>query len=392
MKPIRTDGIYDVFDNGGEPFQRDPDRLDISLSLGDANLMAADRRKGLRLDDRVCNEFVDRYTELWSHVRPTHILVLGEIDSRGEIKPTSTVVDGSMWVLAARRAGISRVPVYMVVPRHRGPVPPQAVWLYFNGRHGLAPTEPERKKVLALLADQARNSEGISTIEAFAERYAIATGVPEAAIVRMVGQRFARHRTPEEIEEDRKARVRGESIGTIARRRGISKTAIRKSLASVTPRHAKRSTNGAGAHREAESIVDEAVASPIRIPELATEADAKAAARAIEDALRPIKRRLFDLCGEIERLIDREPDGPAPLAERFTADLVFRVWSVVDTLWASLLVLAEKTRIYHASVARGTLTMIERDARHILALADMVTDVAGKHHPRFAQDLLKARR
>lgn len=384
MTPVRTDGIYDIFDGG----ERDPDRLDISLSLGDANLLAASRRKGLRLDDRLCNEVVERYRELWAHTRPTHILVLGEVDTRGGIRPTTTVVDGALWVLAARRAGIRHVPVSVVVPRHRGPVPPEAIWLYFNGRHGLSPTEKECKGVLALLADQARDTAGIATAEAFAERYALVTGIPATTIARMVGQRFARFRTAKEIEEDRAARAQGASIGEIAKRRGISKTAVRKSLAGVRP----ASPNGARARRQAAKLVDETIAAPLVIPEIATEADARAAAKALTEALKPLRAALFDACGQIERLIDHEPDGPAPLAERFTADLALQVWSVVDDLWASLLVLAEKMRIYQASAAQGRLSMIERDARHILALAEMVADVAGTHHLRVAQDLLKARR
>jgi hypothetical protein len=112
---VRRDGVYEIYGtNERGPYFLVPDGLDTSLSLGELPLLKANRRKGLRQDDAAIGAAISRYTALLDSKHPlqaTHILVLGDrATPGGPYAPTNTVVDGALWIEAARRVGLSQVP------------------------------------------------------------------------------------------------------------------------------------------------------------------------------------------------------------------------------------------------------------------------------------------
>jgi nucleotide-binding universal stress UspA family protein len=180
MKPLRTHagGLYHIYGrDGDEPWKVAPDTLDTSLSLGSGELGAADWEPGLRnalaTDGQgtavpAARIQIALYEDRWrcedDPPRP-QILVLAEEDSEGIYRPGPTVIDGAMWVAAARNAGIPLVPVYVIRPTLPH-IEPAAMWLYFNSiTNGLAPTGRERARVLKRLAMQARDARGVRDVE-----------------------------------------------------------------------------------------------------------------------------------------------------------------------------------------------------------------------------------
>jgi len=139
---VRRDGVYGIYgtDERG-PYFLVPDGLDTSLSLGELPLTKAKRRKGLRQDDAAIGAAIARYTALLDSKHPPqaiHIFVLGDRTTpSGPYTPTNTVVDGALWIEAARRVGLPQVPAHLVVPPADEPL--EMVWLYFNRRRARFP-------------------------------------------------------------------------------------------------------------------------------------------------------------------------------------------------------------------------------------------------------------
>jgi hypothetical protein len=322
LKKIRTDGPYEIYgDESGQPLQLVPDRLDTSLSLGLGKLHQRGRHKGLRSNDALIEDTIARYAVLWKQgVRP-QILVQG-LKEGGRLVHSSKVVDGAMWVSAAMRCGAEHVPVYVVTFKGASFMHPEAIWLYFNVRHGLVPTEKEISEAITTLAKRA-SRDGMSSDEFLAD-YSVATGLPQQMIKTpaMQSGAWATKRTKEQLEEDKRDLARGVPKSEIAARRKVSRRAVTK----LAKRLAASAANG------------EAAAPAPPAPPAPQAPDPKSI-RTYDDIVRVGRDLKPHIAGYVEcldKLMERPAPDVASAVEALSADQCLAAWKAVEQMWVQL--------------------------------------------------------
>jgi len=415
MKPYRVyaGGRYEIYGRDGDaPWKLAPDKLDLSLSLGTGKLGSDTWTAGLRDNGEVCETQIAAYTDRWrskADVPRPQILVLGERNAKGEYNGhyTFTVVDGAMWVAAAKKAGVELVPVSVVHPVE--PIAPAAMWLYFNSvTNGLAPTERQRRRIITELAMQAREDGHVDNPAAWSALCALLTATPVRSVIEMTKGKFTTYRSDEQRAEDletfqaevRRRQDAGESCRGIvawsARKIGKTKTAVRKWLKTegveiphdheTTSQHAAHITTGANGHPIA--------AAPAR----ATGVTAAAAAatnghisghtgelRTLEALLAdavaaPAVQKLIDY---VERLTNSDnPEDPA-LAERPEARAeAANIWTApLDILWAGLL------RLGYLLNVHGDPDRAHRDARALSGMSGLACETLRRYRDPLAVQL-----
>ena len=370
---VRRDGVYDIYgtDERGLYFLV-PDGLDTSLSLGELPLAKANRRKGLRRDDAAVGAAIARYAALLDSNHPaqaTHILVLGDrATPGGPYAPTNTVVDGALWIEAARPVGLPQVPAHLGVPP--ADVPLEMVWLYFNRRPGVAYADADRDAILRAFAVKCKAARQFTTASKFAQEIALWTGLPVSVIHRATVAVFTK-RTQAEREKAVEMFRNGKRVGEIAAMQGLSHQAVTKDLrrAGVVP-----STNG-----KPSAAANKPVA-PWPCPHLAPSADARQAAAMLEEGLAQIKPGLIGVINQLHLLTASNGHGQSE-AEAFILAESLTVADVVDDLWAALVEFYAKSRVY-ADPEKAV-----RDAKRIVGLVDHIMTTLREHHPELAEQL-----
>lgn len=398
MKPIRVQGIYEIYGrdhDSGDGRRGDaavwltPDKLDTSLSLGKGKLGAADWEPGLRdamIADKegnrvpVCEAQIATYAERWSNKTDPpnpEILVLSEGDADGDYtgRYTFRVIDGAMWVAAAKKAGVGRVPVYVVHPTLPH-VEPEAMWLYFNTvKNGLAPTSKQRERILKDLAHRAREARGITdqSKDAVTEWVAVcarATAAPDSLIREATKGIFATRRSDEQRAKDRADLASGKkTVGQISRATGKSRTAVRKDAKRHGVTLPKPSSNGHRPKPDAEEVVEKSV----KEFSSALNGEAKDALQQIQKAAAALKPAVHELVGHIERLTG-EPDLEGPSYAERVADCR-KLWvEGVDHLWQELVRLARQLKLYSEP------DLAKRDLKFLEEMLNLASVTLGRGH------------
>jgi hypothetical protein len=370
---VRRDGVYEIYgtDERG-PYFLVPDGLDTSLSLGELPLAKANRRKGLRQDDAAIGAAIARYTSLLDPKYPphaTHILVLGDRATPGSpYAPTNTVVDGALWIEAARRVGLPQVPAHLVVPP--ADVPLEMVWLYFNRRHGFAYADADRDAILRAFAAKCRTTRQFTAAAKFAQEIALWTGLPVRVIHRATVAIFTK-RTQADREETVQMFRNGRRVGEIAATQGLSHQAVTKDLKRAGVVQSPNGKAPTAAQRPAP---------PWPSPHLSPTADARQAAAMLEEGLAQIKPGLIGVINQLHLLTSSNGDGQSE-AEAFSLAESLTVADVVDDLWIALVEFYAKSRVY-ADPEKAS-----RDAKPVVGLADYIMTTLREHRPRLAEQL-----